>query len=82
MDIDLGNEIVFKVKLNGQTHEMREPTLKDVKNFQAGSAENAEQGFLDFVVSLGLPLDVAENMGVTKLKKLSESLIVSFDEKK
>jgi len=83
VDIDLGGEIVFNVKLGDKSYQLREPTLKDVKSFKISTdGENAEDAFIDLVVGLGMPREVAEGLGITKLKKLSESLITGFDEKK
>lgn len=81
MEIDLGQEIVFKVKLGANCYELREPTLRDVKKLRAQD-DDEEKAFEDFLIDLGMPKDVLENLGVFKLKKLSESLISTFNEKK
>jgi hypothetical protein len=81
MEIDLGQEIEFKVKMGDKVWLLREPTLKDVKHFREKS-ENEDDAFIDFLVKLGMPRDAAESLGILKLKKLAESLISSFNEKK
>lgn len=80
MDIDLGEEVIFKVKLGAKSYELREPTLKDVKAMQ--KSKDQEGAFVDLIVNLGLPKDVADNLGMLKLKKLSEGLMAPLQEKK
>ena len=83
MEIDLGSAVQFKVKLGDKAWTLREPTLKDVRAFrQASQGEDSDEAFVAFLDSLGLPKADAETLGILKLKKLAESLISSFDEKK
>lgn len=82
MEIDLGEDVVFKVKLSGKIYELREPTVKDVKVLQTAGEGDSDEAILDFIISLGMPKDVANNLGLMKLQKLSKGLVSTFDEKK
>lgn len=82
MEIDLGEEIIFKVKLSGNVYELREPTVRDVKILQKAGEEESDQAVLDFIISLGMPEEIANNLGLMKLQKLSKGLVSTFEEKK
>lgn len=84
MDLDLGNSVVFNVKVNGEAYKMSAPTVLQAQEFQEACKEN--QGsevpiFLSFITDLGMPEEVAEKLDVVQLKKLSEG-IMSVAEKK
>lgn len=83
MKIDLGDEIVFDVHLNGTVHKLREPSVNDVKKLRDSEKEGHDDidAFIDFVVRLGMPQDVAQNLGVKKLQILSEGLIGEMKKK-
>ena len=80
MDIDLGNEIIFNVKLNGQSYKLREPTYKDIKKLNAD--KDNEEASIDLLCDLGLPKEVADGMGVLQLTKLIKTITGSLEEKK
>lgn len=84
MNIDLGDEVVFNVVHNGAEYQLREPLLKEVKEFQKQANDDNDDGdaFVDFVVKLGMPREVAENLGVIKLRKLADGLTGAITEKK
>jgi hypothetical protein len=82
MRIDLGDATKIEVVFGGNTYPMREPTVKDIAKFQANGETNSTESFIDFVVGLGLPKDIAESMGVMKLKKLADGLLSEMQEKK
>ncbi len=82
MEIDLGNEVVFKVKLNGEVYSLREPTVKDIRVLNQKGEDKSDESVIDFIVSLGMPQKIADNLGLMKLKKLSEGLVSTFQEKK
>lgn len=81
MDIDLGEELTFNVKVGSNSYILREPTYKDVKALQGSDVEE-DVAFINLVVGLGMPEDVAENLGVLKLKKLADGIMAPFSEKK
>ena len=80
MLIDLGEEPKITVKVGAQSYELREPKLDDIKALK--DAGDSEDSFLDFVINLGLPEDIAKNLGVFRLKKLSDGLTGVLSEKK
>jgi hypothetical protein len=82
MEINLDSEILVRAKFGGQTFELREPTVKQVQAFQKMMKDGDEMdSYLEFLEDLGLPKDVTENLGITKLQKLSEGLLGNFEKK-
>ena len=79
MRIDLGEEIIFEVVMGSEVYKLREPKLSEVKKFHSASSDDA---FVDFIVELGMPRDVAEGLGVLKLKKLADGITGAISEKK
>lgn len=85
-EIDLGSVEGINVKLNGDVFKMRKPTVKDVRSFKAKSDKKKGDDddldlFLGFVSELGLPLEVAENLELEMLEKLTDGLIGSSKKK-
>lgn len=79
MEIDLSNEIVYKVKLpGGKTAELREPTTDDIEilsNVDKNDPKSANEAFKKFVIALGMdPADV-QKIGVVSLKTLANGLM-------
>lgn len=81
MDIDLGAKSVFNVKYNGATYSLREPTVKETLSLSE-STEGDKTFVLKFLVSLGLPEEVASSLEISKVKVLMEALVGSITEKK
>lgn len=84
MDLDLGSSVVYNVKINGESHKLTAPTVLQAKKFQDKIKEKPGEElecFLKFVVDLGMPKEVSENLDLGQLKKLSEALM-SVNEKK
>lgn len=83
MLIDLGDKITYEVKYAGKIYELREPTAKDVQKLQSKVDEGDDfSRFMDFLVSLGLPAEICESLGLSKIKKLTDKLTEEFAEKK
>lgn len=82
MKIDLGNAVIFEVTFAGKTYPLREPTVKDISLIQGVASDANANVFVDFVIGLGLPKDVADQLGITKLKKLADGLLSELQEKK
>jgi hypothetical protein len=85
MDIDLGQNVAYKVKIDGKEYELREPSVKDVMHFQESMKDGEQESVsktISFISDLGLPLEVCENLGLSKLKKLVDSLVGELNEKK
>ena len=83
--IDLGDEVIFKVKLAGKEYKLSEPTARQVRTFQKESKDSKDEdvaSFCNFVTRLGLPSEVAADLGITKIKKLAEGLVGGLNEKK
>lgn len=81
MDIDLGQDIEFVVKYNGAEYKLREPSVKEVSFLKEKSPDD-QGAVLEFLSILGLPVSISENMPVTKLKKLVDSMVGVLSEKK
>lgn len=81
MEIDLGQDVAFKVKYNSKEYTLREPTVKETVAFRDVGNED-QYAVLKFISSLGLPLEVAEAMPISKIKKLIEALVGAVQEKK
>lgn len=85
MEIDLGQEIVITVRLGAKTYKLREPTLNDVEamtKVDDNDPMSANRALQDFIVKLGMPKEVVQNLGIMKLKDLANGLTGSFSEKK
>jgi hypothetical protein len=87
VDIDLSQELVYKVKLpDGKTVELREPTDDDVlliSNLDAnGDPSGSNEAFKKFVIALGMPADELKKIGVVRLKKLAQGLMEPLQEGK
>lgn len=85
MVLDLGSKTVYEVKYEGRVFSLREPTAKDINDYQKageGEAGQSVENLLDFLNSLGLPKEVGEELGMSKLQMLTEHLTKEFSEKK
>ena len=85
MEIDLGQDITFNVRYNGETYELKEPTVGAVEKFEKAfnkKDSSKQRALIDFVSSLGMPSDVASAMGVTKLNRLAQGLTLGLEEEK
>jgi len=85
-EIDLGSSEKINVKLDGQIYSLRKPTVSDVRSFKAKSDDKGHESedidlFLDFVSALGLPLQIAENLELSMLEKLTDGLLGSSKKK-
>ena len=82
--IDLGNDSVYMVQVNGTSYEVREPKIKDARAFQKAQKKKGddEMGvFIDFLDGLGLPREVSENLALSKIKTLTDRLIGDLEKK-
>jgi hypothetical protein len=86
MEIDLGQEITYDVKYNGEIYKLREPSVSDVNKFQQKMKKSDDDDninlTLSFITELGLPDGIAKNLGVQKMKLLVEKIVGELQEKK
>ena len=86
MDIDLSQELVYKVKLPGnKVVELREPTTDDIElmtNVDKDDPKASNNAFRAFVMALGMPEADLNSIGVVRLKTLAEGLMKPLSEKK
>ena len=83
MDIDLGEELVFNVRLGDKVYKMSEPTVHRLEAYREKQSGNESMlPAIELLVDLGLPKQVGETMGVTKLTKLIEGITGALTEKK
>lgn len=86
MDIDIGSEVVIKVKMGDKTHQLREPLFEDVDKLNAEVKKTPEDNqilcFRDFIIDLGFPATEAKKLGIFRLRKLVDGLVGAFKEKK
>ena len=84
-EIDLGSDVVFSVKYNGQQYQLTEPSLEQVEEYQKAVKGKDEDPTFDdlvgFLSSLGIPSEVLRKMGITKLKKLTDGLLGGLEKK-
>lgn len=84
--IDLGSSKVFEVKLGEKVYPLAEPKVCHVRKYQklAKEADTSDElgAFIELVVDLGLPDEVAKNLSIMQLKKLSDGLLGGITEKK
>lgn len=81
MDIDLGQDVVFKVSYNSSIYELREPTVGEMQGLKK-KMEDDEMALIKFLANLGLPESVGSGMPVTKIKKLVDAMVGAISEKK
>jgi len=83
-EINLGEDIVYKVTNGDETYMLREPSVEEVKGFSDKEDDRTSvDSFFDLIITLGMPEDVARKMPVRKVTKLCEGILQGFkDEKK
>ncbi len=82
MEINLDSEVLIKARLGDKVFELSEPTVKQVQSFQKKmKGDDDMEAYADFLADLGLPKDITENLGISKLKKISDGLLGSFEKK-
>lgn len=84
--IDLGQKTEFEVRWAGVVHKLREPTAKEMSGYQQlvenkKSDSEAVGLLIQFVAMLGMPESVANELPVSKLSLLVESLIGEISKK-
>lgn len=85
MEIDLGKELVIKVKVGDDCYELREPTLDDMEKMadvDQSDLKSSNRALQTFIIGLGMPEEVVKSLGFLRLKKLAEGLTSSFSEGK
>ena len=85
MNIDLGEEIIFKVALGDKTYELREPSVLEMSAFKTKIDASEDTGLAEMVnllVVIGMPKKVVENLGIQKMNKLVEGILGGVTEKK
>lgn len=84
MLIDLGDEVVFKVKVGEQTYDLKEPNESQIMALAENDGDDNESfaKLKGFMVELGMPADVVSSLGVFRLKKFIEALTGELSEKK
>lgn len=81
-EIDLGDDVVFKVKYGGKEYELREPTVSEVSKFKEMGEAEGKDFVLNMLEKLGMPREVAQDMPMSKLKKLVDGIVNGLTEKK
>lgn len=79
-EIDLGEEITFKVKYKGVEYSLVEPTVAQIEKLR--KSEDRDGFLVDFLNELGLPKDVVSGMGMSKATTLLESITNLVSKKK
>lgn len=82
MEIDLGPEIVITIKMGNDSYELREPTVDDVEAMTKAEDGETNKALIALLIDLGLPKDVANSLGIIRLKRLSDGLMKGFESKK
>lgn len=84
--IDLGAKTEFEVKWSGQVYKLREPTAREMADYQKKSKADTAQDhsldlLVDFVGTLGMPKDVSEQLPMSRLNALVEGLVGAISKK-
>ena len=87
MEIDLGEDVFFNIKLNGKVYKLLEPTVDHLRKYQKNikikkDGDEELDSFMSLLVDIGLPEDVSKSLGFSKLKKLSDGIVGGLDIKK
>lgn len=78
MEIDLGTKPSYNIKVNGQSYKMDCPTVLQAQALKEDLDKKDKSEisvFLNFVVKLGLPKEVAADLAPIQLVKLGEGLL-------
>jgi len=85
MEIDLGEKAKVIVKLGTSVYPMEVPTVKKAMDFKKLSEDSGDNEkafvFIDFIVRLGLPQNVADDLSMPQLIKLAEGLMGGSEKK-
>jgi hypothetical protein len=68
---------VLELKIDGQVYTVKYPTLKAVKHFQEKTKDAGEASLditLEFLASLGLPVNVSEELEPSHLQTIIETI--------
>lgn len=84
--IDLGSSVEFEVKWAGAVYKLREPTAREVHEYQKKAKLDKDQDqsldlLIQLVVKLGLPLEIAEQLPTSKLNILIDGLVSNITKK-
>jgi hypothetical protein len=83
-EIDLGKEVIFNVKLGEKEFKLTEPTVLQIEKFRKGIDENKDnvvEHSMNLIVELGMPKEVVESLGATKLNLLLTGLMDGLEKK-
>lgn len=81
--IDLGNELIVKVKYAGSEYSLREPSVAEIDAFRSKDADKDGAAVLiAFLTELGMPNEVVKKMGMSKAKQLVDGLMEFLTKKK
>ena len=74
MELDLGKKTVYKVKLEGETYEVKKPSVREISSFNKKIKDvDATDQFditKDWVASLGMPSEVVEDLEMDQFTQL------------
>ncbi len=84
--IDLGSKTEFEVKWAGQTYALREPTAREMADYQKKmkldtTQDHSLDNLVEFVGLLGMPKDVSESLPMSKLNALVDGLVAGISKK-
>jgi len=85
MLIDLGDEVIFQVKIGEKTYDLKEPTESQIMALAENEEADENKGFEKlkaFMIELDMPEDVVKSLGVFRLKKFVTSLTKEMSEGK
>ena len=81
--IDLGDAVAITVKYQGQEYSLREPTTAELKKLHEDERGDSDpRAIFEFLETLGMPLDVVEKLGVSRIKALLEGVVGVISPKK
>ena len=79
MLVDLGDDVIFQVKIGEQTYDLKEPNESQIlalaEDEEEGDTDNTFKKLNTFMVDLGLPKEVVESLGVFRKKKFVSALM-------
>lgn len=81
-DLDLGDDLTFKIKSSGKEYTLREPSVAEIDSFRGNAEADGAKVLVRLLTTLGMPEDVVLNMGMSKAKRLVDWMLEELTKKK
>jgi hypothetical protein len=80
--IDLSESYVLEVKRGDVIYRLRDPKVSEIESFEKAFSKGEKGAFDTLLISIGLPKEVCEDLGVVAKKRITEALTETLVDKK